>query len=101
MMIDKRARSFEFDSMFVTFSTKHDALSMTMNDLVILDVSGVFSLTVLALQSSWTLRKLVLTVTSSILVDTDTNAERRREDYVAHNESLRDVPVQRDILIRC
>jgi len=72
---------------------------MTMNDWVILDVSGVFSLTVLALQSSWTVRKLVLTVTSSILVNTDTNAERRREDYVAHDESLRDVPVQRDVLI--
>jgi len=26
-------------------------------------------------------------VTSSILVDTDTNAERRREDYVTHDES--------------
>jgi hypothetical protein len=69
------ARSFEFDSMFVTFSTKHDALSMTMDDLVILDASGAFSPTVLALQSSWTLRKLVLTVTSYIFVDTYTNAE--------------------------
>jgi hypothetical protein len=72
--------------MFVTFSTKHDALSMTVDDLVILDVSGAFSPTVLALQSPWTLRKLVLTVTSYVFVDTYTNAERRREDYVAHDE---------------
>jgi len=67
-MIDTGAYSFEFDSTFVAFCTKHDALTMIMNELVTLDASGVFSLTVLGLQPSW---MLVLTVTSSILVDTN------------------------------